>query len=89
MSSSVGTEQAVKTPSTIATIKFSKENQSFTVASGANLRQKAVENQIDLYTFKGKITNCGGIGQCAQPVWLRLKKGLRIYHQSLSLKSVN
>lgn len=65
MSPSVGTEQAISTPSTIATITFSKEDKSFTVASGANFRQKAVENQIDLYTLKGKITNCGGIGQCA------------------------
>ena len=65
MSQPTATEQAVNGPSTIATITFSKEDKSFTVASGANLRQKAIENGIDLYTFKGKITNCGGIGQCA------------------------
>jgi len=65
MSPSASTEQTVSAPSTIAKITFSKEDVSFTVASGSNLRQKAIENGIDLYTFKGKITNCGGIGQCA------------------------
>lgn len=23
-----------------------------------------MENQVDLYTFKGKLMNCGGYGQC-------------------------
>jgi ferredoxin len=48
----------------MANIKFVKEGKEVTVASGANLRQKAIENGIDIYTFKGKLTNCGGIGQC-------------------------
>ncbi len=46
-------------------IKFVKENQEVIAADGANLRLKAIENRIDLYTFRGKMTNCGGIGQCA------------------------
>ena len=25
---------------------------------------KAIENQVDLYTFGGKMMNCGGYGQC-------------------------
>lgn len=50
--------------STLAKIKFVKEDQEATVAVGTNLRQKALENGIDLYTFKGKLTNCGGYGQC-------------------------
>ncbi|MGK7932919.1 MAG: 2Fe-2S iron-sulfur cluster-binding protein [Microcystaceae cyanobacterium] len=33
-------------------------------ANGANLREKALQNQVDLYTFKGKLMNCGGYGQC-------------------------
>lgn len=33
-------------------------------AQGANLRFKALENGIDLYTFGGKMMNCGGYGQC-------------------------
>ncbi|MGK7929842.1 MAG: 2Fe-2S iron-sulfur cluster-binding protein [Microcystaceae cyanobacterium] len=33
-------------------------------ANGANLREKALTSQVDLYTFKGKLMNCGGYGQC-------------------------
>ena len=46
------------------TITFIKENQEIVVALGANLREKALENRIDIYTLKGKLTNCGGYGQC-------------------------
>ena len=46
------------------TIKFVKENKEAIVAQGANLRQKALENKIDIYTLKGKLTNCGGYGKC-------------------------
>lgn len=46
------------------TITFIKENKEAIVAQGANLRQKALENKIDIYSFKGKLTNCGGYGQC-------------------------
>jgi ferredoxin len=50
--------------STLAKINFVKEGKEITVAIGVNLRQKAVENGIDLYTFKGKLMSCGGYGQC-------------------------
>jgi ferredoxin len=46
------------------TITFVKENQEIVVAQGANLREKALQNRIDIYTLKGKLTNCGGYGQC-------------------------
>jgi ferredoxin len=46
------------------TITFVKEQKDVVVAQGSNLRQKALENGIDLYTFKGKLMNCGGYGQC-------------------------
>ena len=46
------------------TIKFIKENKEAIVAQGANLREKALQNKIDIYTLKGKLTNCGGYGQC-------------------------
>ena len=46
------------------TITFIKENKEAIVAQGANLREKALENKIDIYTLKGKLTNCGGYGQC-------------------------
>jgi len=48
----------------MANIQFIKENQEVVAANGANLREKALQNRIDLYTFKGKLMNCGGYGQC-------------------------
>ena len=48
----------------MSSIKFIKEDKEIIVAVGANLREKALQNQIDIYTFKGKMMNCGGIGQC-------------------------
>ncbi len=46
------------------TITFVKESKDVIVAQGSNLREKALQNGIDLYTFKGKLMNCGGYGQC-------------------------
>lgn len=48
----------------MTTIKFLKENREIVVADGSNLRLKAIENRIDIYTLVGKMTNCGGYGQC-------------------------
>ncbi len=48
----------------MANIKFVKENREVIAADGANLRLKALENGIDIYTLFGKMTNCGGYGQC-------------------------
>jgi len=45
-------------------ISFVKENKDIIVAQGANLREKAIENGIDIYTLSGKLMNCGGYGQC-------------------------
>lgn len=49
-------------------IKFVNEaenvDQTVVTVNGANVRTKAVENGIDVYKFMGKLTNCGGIGQC-------------------------
>lgn len=45
-------------------IKFVKENREVVAADGANLRLQALQNNIDIYTFKGKMFNCGGYGQC-------------------------
>lgn len=45
-------------------IKFVPSNQEVIAADGANLRFKAIENGIDLYTLMGKMMNCGGYGQC-------------------------
>lgn len=46
------------------TILFEKEKREVVAAQGANLREKALQNQIDIYTLKGKLMNCGGYGQC-------------------------
>jgi ferredoxin len=48
----------------MANIKFENENKEVIAADEANLRLKALENSIDLYTFTGKMMNCGGYGQC-------------------------
>ncbi len=48
----------------MSTIKFVKEEKEVVTALGANLREKALQNRIDIYTLKGKLTNCGGYGQC-------------------------
>lgn len=45
-------------------VKFVKEDQEIVVADGANLRLKAMENGIDIYSWYGKMMNCGGYGQC-------------------------
>ena len=57
--------QTNSSPSPLAKINFVKEGKEITVATGVNLRQKAVENGIDLYTLKGKLMSCGGYGQCS------------------------
>jgi ferredoxin len=48
----------------MANINFVEEGKEVIAMDGANLRIKAVENGIDLYKFVGKLTNCGGYGQC-------------------------
>lgn len=48
----------------MANIQFVDEQKEVVAADGANLREKALENGVDLYTFRGKLTNCGGYGQC-------------------------
>ncbi len=50
--------------SIMACIKFVKENKEIEASLGSNLRFKAQENNIDIYTFVGKLTQCGGYGQC-------------------------
>jgi ferredoxin len=45
-------------------ITFVKEDKVAFAAEGANLRFKALENGVDLYTFMGKMMTCGGYGQC-------------------------
>ena len=49
----------------MTTITFAKENQEVIAAQGSNLREKALQNRVDIYTLGGKLRNCGGIGQCS------------------------
>jgi ferredoxin len=48
----------------MANITFVNDKKEVVAADGANLREKALQNGIDLYTLRGKLTNCGGYGQC-------------------------
>jgi len=45
----------------MANIKFVNEGKEVIAADGANLREKALQNGIDIYTFMGKMMNCGGL----------------------------
>jgi ferredoxin len=56
--------EAAGSVSSFPCIKFVKENKDVFAADGANLRFKALENGVDLYTFMGKMMTCGGYGQC-------------------------
>lgn len=48
----------------MSTITFVKEDKQVIAANGANLREKAIQNGIDIYKLRGKLVNCGGYGQC-------------------------
>ena len=49
----------------MTTITFVKEDREAIAAMGSNLRDRALQNKIDIYTLGGKLRNCGGLGQCA------------------------
>ena len=49
----------------MANITFVNEGKKAIAMDGANLRIKALENNIDIYKFVAKLTNCNGYGQCA------------------------
>ena len=49
----------------MTTITFVKEDTEVIAAMGSNLREKAIQNRVDIYTLGGKLRNCGGYGQCA------------------------
>ena len=34
------------------------------VRTGTILRTALLDNKVEVYTFKGKMMNCGGVGQC-------------------------
>lgn len=49
----------------MTSITFVNEDTEVIAAMGSNLREKAVQNRVDIYTLGGKLRNCGGYGQCA------------------------
>jgi ferredoxin len=46
------------------TVHFVKQNVTVQCPAGANLRQVALANGIDLYVFPTNILNCRGFGLC-------------------------
>ncbi len=45
-------------------IKFKNEHLSVEVPAGANLRQTALENGVEVYQAEAKVLNCRGRGLC-------------------------
>ncbi|WP_269623578.1 2Fe-2S iron-sulfur cluster-binding protein [Prochlorococcus marinus] len=45
-------------------IRFVREERDVKCLKGANLREVALKEGLELYGFKGSIGNCGGCGQC-------------------------
>ena len=48
----------------MSNIKFVNESKEAIAMDGVNLRLKALENNIDIYKFVAKLSNCNGYGQC-------------------------
>ncbi len=46
------------------TIRFVREGKDVKCSIGANLRDVALQEGIELYGLKGTLGNCGGCGQC-------------------------
>ncbi|KAK4532948.1 hypothetical protein CCYA_CCYA14G3805 [Cyanidiococcus yangmingshanensis] len=44
--------------------KGKNEPRTLEAPAGSNLRKVLLENKVDVYTLRGKLTNCGGGGQC-------------------------
>jgi ferredoxin len=45
-------------------VRFVREAREVVCAAGANLRELALAEGIQLYGLKGQLGNCGGCGQC-------------------------
>ena len=50
---------------TMPTVTFVNEKKKIEVPAGANLRQEAMKNGIELYSGPHRYLNCRGFGQCA------------------------
>lgn len=51
-------------PVTITVEQQGKGDVRIDAPKGAILRSVLIDNQVDVYTLVGKMTNCGGVGQC-------------------------
>ncbi len=46
------------------TVRFVREGRDVQCAQGANLREIALGEGVEIYGLKGKLGNCKGYGQC-------------------------
>ena len=49
----------------MTTIRFIREGIDIQCKPGENLRELVIREQLELYGLKGKLGNCGGVGQCS------------------------
>jgi len=56
--------QSDKGANIVPVIKFKNEHLSVEVPAGANLRQTALENGVEVYQAEAKVLNCRGRGLC-------------------------
>lgn len=45
-------------------VRFVREGREVLCSPGANLRELALQEGVELYGLKGRLGNCGGCGQC-------------------------
>ncbi len=45
-------------------VRFVREGREVLCPAGANLRELALQEGVELYGLKGRLGNCGGCGQC-------------------------
>ena len=45
-------------------VRFVREGREVLCPPGANLRELALQEGVELYGLKGRLGNCGGCGQC-------------------------
>ena len=49
----------------MTTIRFIREGIDIQCKPGDNLREVVIREKLELYGLKGKLGNCGGVGQCS------------------------
>jgi ferredoxin len=56
------------------TVKFVKEKKTVEVPDGANLRQEALQNGVEVYPAMNRVLHCPGLGMCTT-CKVRIAKG--------------